>query len=82
MKDKILVKLQEFAYFIWLILLVFIAVFVTYFYDTNKKNQIYLLQKSFDNVYLKKSINALTSFASTMLSTSVLPLVILRYVSL
>ena len=61
MKDKILVKLQEFAYFIWLILLVFIAVFVTYFYDTNKKNQIYFLQKSFDNVYLKKSLTTLTS---------------------
>jgi murein DD-endopeptidase MepM/ murein hydrolase activator NlpD len=61
MKTKILEKLQEYAYFIWLILLVFIAVFVTYFYDSNKKNQIYLLQKSFDNVYLKKSINALTS---------------------
>ena len=61
MKTKILEKLQEYAYFIWLILLIFIAVFVTYFYDTNKKNQIYLLQKSFDNVYLKKSINSLTS---------------------
>ena len=61
MKNKILVKLQEFAYFIWLILLIFIAVFVTYFYDTNKKNQIFILQKSFDNVYLKKSINTLTS---------------------
>ena len=61
MKNKILEKLQEYAYFIWLILLVFIAVFVTYFYDTNKKNQIYFLQKSFDNVYLKKSINSLTS---------------------
>ena len=61
MKNKILEKLHEFAYFIWLILLVFIAVFVTYFYDTNKKNQIYLLQKSFDNVYLQKSINSLTS---------------------
>ena len=61
MKTKIIEKLQEYAYFIWLILLIFIAVFVTYFYDTNKKNQIYLLQKSFDNVYLKKSINALTS---------------------
>ena len=58
---KILEKLKEYTYFIWLILLIFIAVFVTYFYDTNKKNQIYLLQKSFDNVYLKKSINALTS---------------------
>ena len=61
MKTKIIEKLQEFAYFIWLILLIFVAVFVTYFYDTNKKNQIYLLQKSFDNVYLKKSINTLTS---------------------
>ncbi len=61
MKTKIIEKFQEYAYFIWLILLIFIAVFVTYFYDTNKKNQIDLLQKSFDNVYLKKSINALTS---------------------
>ena len=61
MKNKILEKLHEFAYFIWLILLVFIAVFVTYFYDSNKKNQIYYLQKSFNNVYLKKSINSITS---------------------
>ena len=37
------------------------AIFVTYFYDTNKKNQIYLLQKSLSNIYLKKSINAFTS---------------------
>ena len=61
MKTKLIGKLQEYAYFIWLILLIFIAVFVTYFYDTNKKNQLHLLQKSLDNVYLKKSINALTS---------------------
>ena len=61
MKTKIIEKLQEYTYFIWLILLIFIAVFVTYFYDTNKKNQTYLLQKSFNNIYLKKSINALTS---------------------
>ena len=61
MKTKLIEKLQEYAYFIWLILLILIAVFVTYFYDTNKKNQIHLLQKSFDNVYLKKSINTLTS---------------------
>ncbi len=61
MKTKIIEKLQEHAYFIWLIILIFIAVFVTYFYDTNKKNQIYLFQKSFDNIYLKKSINTLTS---------------------
>ena len=61
MRIRILEKLQEYSYFIWLILLVCIAVFVTYFYDTNKKNQIYLLQKSLDNVYLKKTINTLTS---------------------
>ena len=61
MKNKLLEKLHEFAYFIWLVLLVFITVFVTYFYDSNKKNQFYYLKKSFDNVYLKKSINSLTS---------------------
>ena len=61
MKTKIFDKLQQFAYFIWLILLIFIAVLVTYFYDANKKKQIYFLQKTFDNVYLKKSINTLTS---------------------
>ena len=61
MKNKILIKLQEFAYFIWLILLILLAVFLTYFYNLNKKNQIYFFQKSFDNVYLKKSINTLTS---------------------
>ena len=61
MKTTFREKLQEYAYFIWLILLLFIAVSVTYFYDRNKKNQIYLLQKSFVNVYLNKSINTLTS---------------------
>ena len=49
------------TYFIWFILLVLVAVLVTYFYDTNKKNQILYLQKSLENVYLKKSISSLTS---------------------
>ncbi len=61
MRIKILEKLNEFAYFIWLVLLVFIAVFVTYFYDLNKKRQIQYLNNSFDNVYLKKSITSITS---------------------
>ena len=61
MIDKIFEKLQHYTYFVWLVLLVIVAVFVTYFYDTNKKNQIYYLQKSFDNVYLRKSINSVTS---------------------
>ena len=61
MKIKILEKLQYYTYFIWLVLLIIVAVFVTYFYDTNKRNQISYLQKAFDNVYLKKSINSVTS---------------------
>ncbi|MDC2969020.1 M23 family metallopeptidase [Candidatus Pelagibacter sp.] len=61
MKIKILDKIEEYTYFIWFILLVLVAVLVTYFYDTNKKNQILYLQKSLENVYLKKSISSLTS---------------------
>ena len=61
MKIKILEKIEEFAYFIWFILLVLVAVLVTYFYDSNKKNQILFLQKSLENVYFKKSISSLTS---------------------
>ena len=61
MKNKILDKLQENAYFIWLLLLIFAAVFVTYYYDINKKNQIFLLQKTFENTYFKKSIGSITS---------------------
>ena len=61
MKTKFFEKLRDYTYFIWLILLIFIAVFVTYFYDTNKKRQIYHLQKSFYNIYLKKTIETLTS---------------------
>ena len=61
MKIRILEKIEEYAYFIWFICLVIIAVLVTYFYDTNKKNQILFLQKSLENVYLKKSISSLTS---------------------
>ena len=61
MKIKILEKIEEYTYFIWFILLVLVAVLVTYFYDTNKKNQILYLQKSLENVYLKKSISSLTS---------------------
>ena len=61
MKNKIFEKLKEYSYFIWLVLLVTIAVFSTYFYDINKKRQIYLLQESFNNIYLKKSLNYLSS---------------------
>ena len=61
MKNKILEKLKKYTYFIWLVLLVLTAVFSTYFYDINKKRQIFLLKKSFDNIYLRKSLNYITS---------------------
>ena len=54
-------KFQEFAYFIWLILLVFIAVFVTYFYDNNKKNQIYFFEKTINNIFFQKSLEKIAS---------------------
>ena len=61
MKNKILNKLREYTYFIWLLILLFLAIFVTYYYDVNKKNQIFLLQKTFKNVYLNKTIGSITS---------------------
>ncbi len=61
MKNRILNKLREYAYFIWLVTLVFAAIFVTYYYDINKKNQIFLLQKTFKNSYLNKTIQSITS---------------------
>ena len=61
MKSKIFKKLKEYTYFIWLLTLLFIATAITYVYDQNKKNQIFLLSKSLNNVYLKKTLNSLTS---------------------
>ena len=62
MKNKKKIQIfREYSYFIWLIFLVFITIFVTYFYDINKKNQIKYLNKSLKNTYLKKSLNTLTS---------------------
>ena len=61
MKNKIFKKLKEYTYFIWLLTLLFIATAITYVYDQNKKKQIFLLSKSLNNVYLKKTLNSLTS---------------------
>ena len=54
--NKISEKFREYSYFIWLILLVIIAITVTNFYDNNKKNQVIFLKKTLDNIYLKKTI--------------------------
>ena len=60
-KRKILNKLKDYTYFLWLIFLILLTVFVTYFYDLNKKNQISHLNKSLSNIYLKNSIKKISS---------------------
>ncbi len=62
MKNKTIFKIiGKYSYFIWLIFLIFFTVSVTYFYDSNKKNQINYLNKSFKNIYLNNSIKKITS---------------------
>tara|TARA_B100001175_G_scaffold6763_1_gene5277 strand:- start:1526 stop:2824 length:1299 start_codon:yes stop_codon:yes gene_type:complete len=61
MKRKIFNLIIKYTYFIWLIFLVTFTITVTYFYDLNKKNQIEFLNKSLKNIYLKKSLQKLTS---------------------
>jgi len=60
-KKKIHQTIYEYRYFVWLIFLIFFTIFITYFYDLNKKNQIEYLSKSLNNTYLKNSLNKLTS---------------------
>ena len=61
MNRKIFNLIIKYTYFIWLIFLVTFTITVTYFYDLNKKNQIEFLNKSLKNIYLKKSLQKLTS---------------------
>jgi len=60
-KKKIFKLIVQYSYFIWLIFLIFFTVFVTYFYDLNKKNQINYLNKSLKNIYLSNSLKKITS---------------------
>ena len=61
MKKKIREKLKSFSHFLWLVCLIIISIFVTYFYDSNQKSQYANLKKTLGNVYFKKSIAKLTS---------------------
>tara|TARA_Y100000748_G_scaffold129958_1_gene108912 strand:+ start:145 stop:1443 length:1299 start_codon:yes stop_codon:yes gene_type:complete len=62
MNSKIILKIfTKYSYFIWLLFLIFFTIFSTYFYDLNKKNQIQHLNKSLNNIYLKKSLKKITS---------------------
>ncbi len=62
MRKKILFKIiDKYSYFVWLILLIFLTVFSTYFYNLNKKNQIDYLNKSLKNIYFNNTIKKITS---------------------
>ena len=53
--------IKKFNYLIWLLLLIFFTIFVTYFYDRNKNNQIIYLNKLLNNIYLGNSIKNITN---------------------
>ena len=62
MKKKIIIKIiEKYSYFVWLLFLIFFTVFVTYFYNQNKQNQIDYLNKSLKNIYLNNTIKKITS---------------------
>ena len=62
MNKKIILQIvRKFNYLFWLILLIFFTVFVTYFYDRNKNNQINYLNKLLQNTYLNNSLKKITS---------------------
>ncbi len=59
--NKINKKIKPLSHFVWLIILILIVSFVTYFYDNNKKKQTDILKKTFDNIYLQKTFAKITS---------------------
>ena len=62
MKKKIIIKIiEKYSYFVWLLFLIFFTVFITYFYNLNKSNQINYLNKSLKNIYLNNTIKKITS---------------------
>jgi len=62
MNKKIIFKIiEKYSYFVWLIFLILFTIFVTYFYDLNKKNQISYLNKFLKNIYLNNSLKKIAS---------------------
>ncbi len=54
-------KIKSIKHFIWLILLIIITFFVTYFYELNKVSQHKNLKKTLKNVYFQKTLIKITS---------------------
>ena len=62
MNKKIIFRIiGKFNYLFWLILLISFTVFVTYFYDRNKFNQVDYLNKLLNNTYLHNSLKKIAS---------------------
>ena len=61
MLKKIKKKTKSFSHFIWLILLITVTSFVTYFYEINKKSQYLNLKKTLQNVYFQKALTKITN---------------------
>tara|TARA_A100001011_G_scaffold361955_1_gene410526 strand:- start:1051 stop:2346 length:1296 start_codon:yes stop_codon:yes gene_type:complete len=58
---KLKKKIKFISHFIWLILLIFITVSVTYIYDSNTKSQQENLNKTLNNIYFQKILSKITS---------------------
>jgi murein DD-endopeptidase MepM/ murein hydrolase activator NlpD len=58
---KIKKKTKSFSHFIWLILLITVTSFVTYFYEANKESQYLSLKKTLQNVYFQKALTKITN---------------------
>ena len=54
-------KIKSLSHFIWLILLIIITSFVTYFYELNRDSQYKNIKKTLDNIYFQKSFAKITS---------------------
>ena len=62
MNKKIILKIfKKYSYFIWLIFLIIFTIFITYFYNLNKNNQINYLKKSFKNIYFNNALKRISS---------------------
>ncbi len=61
MLRKIKKKAKSLSNFIWLVMLIIIASFVTYFYENNKKSQHQNLIKTLNNIYFQKVFAKITS---------------------
>ena len=54
-------KIKPISHFLWLTLLIAVSVFVTFAFENNKNSQYKNIKKTFNNVYIQKSLTKLTS---------------------